>query len=65
MKIVINVHNNIDFQSSNESSDDVGFISMFSINSLPDIFLLKTIQKESLENYQKKVLNLYFFLTKI
>ena len=49
----------------NENIKKNAIDSMFSINSLPDIFLLKTIQKESLENYQKKVLNLYFFLTKI
>ena len=49
-------------KSFNEEIKKNAIDSMFSINSLPDSLLIRTIQKESLDGYQAKVFN---FIEKI
>ena len=42
-------------KSFNEEIKNNAIETMFSLGSIPDSLLLKTIQKESLEGYKKKV----------
>lgn len=42
-------------KSFNEEIKNNAIDTMFSLGSIPDSLLLKTIQKESLEGYKKKV----------